>query len=83
MISHPQFNISNISYITSTFIPYWLVRTHKGAAPNVSGFITQLVRASHGYGEVTGSIICEFRGLDANALFTPRNEGLESKLGYQ
>ena len=30
-------------------------RTHKWPAPNVSGFIAQLVRASHRYREVTGS----------------------------
>ena len=32
-----------------------LIRTHKWPAPNVSGFIAQLVRASHRYREVTGS----------------------------
>ena len=31
---------------------YW---THKWPAPNISGFIAQLVRASHRYLEVTGS----------------------------
>ena len=38
-----------------TFIPHGLIRTHKWPAPNVSGFIAQLVRASHRYREVTGS----------------------------
>ena len=32
-----------------------LIRTDKWPAPNVSGFIAQLVRASHRYREVTGS----------------------------
>ena len=79
LILHQQFNIWNISYITPTFISHWLLRTHKWPAPNVSGFITQLVRASHGYCEGTGSKICEFRGLNANGLFRPRNEGLETR----
>ena len=30
-----------------TSILHWLIRTHKWPAPNVSGFIAQLVRASH------------------------------------
>ena len=38
-----------------TFIPHGLIRTHKWPAPNVSGFIARLVRASHRYREVTGS----------------------------
>ena len=38
-----------------TFIPQWLLRTHKWPAPNVSGFIGQLVRVSHRYHEVMGS----------------------------
>ena len=38
-----------------TFITHGLVRTHKWPAPNVSGFIAHLVRASHWYLEVTGS----------------------------
>ena len=37
------------------FIPYGNIGTHKWPAPNVSGFIAQLVRASHRYREVTGS----------------------------
>ena len=37
------------------FIPHRIIRTHKWPAPNVSGFIAQLVRASHRYREVTGS----------------------------
>ena len=37
-----------------TFIPHGLIRTNKWPAPNVSGFIAQLVRASHRYREVTG-----------------------------
>ena len=36
-------------------ILHGLIRTHKWPAPNVSGFIAQLVRASHRYREVTGS----------------------------
>ena len=55
LLSHPQFNVWNMSYLTSTFIPHRLVWTHKWPAPNVSGFITQLVRVPHGYCEVTGS----------------------------
>ena len=38
-----------------TSILHGFIRTHKWPAPNVSGFITQLVRASHWYREVTGS----------------------------
>ena len=38
-----------------TVIPRGLIRTHKWPAANVSGFITQLVRASHRYHKVTGS----------------------------
>ena len=38
-----------------TSIPHVLIRTHKWPAPNVSGFIAQLVRASHRYRKVTGS----------------------------
>ena len=38
-----------------TFIPYGLIRTHKQSAHNVSGFMSQLVRASHRCCEVTGS----------------------------
>ena len=36
------------------FIPHGTIRTHKWPAPNVSGFIAQLVRASHRNREVTG-----------------------------
>ena len=38
-----------------TSILHALIRTHKWPAPNVSGVIAQLVRASHQYREVTGS----------------------------
>ena len=38
-----------------TSILHGLIRTHKWLAPNISGFIAQLVRASHWYREVTGS----------------------------
>ena len=38
-----------------TSILHGLIRTHKWPAPSVSGFIAQLVRASHRYREVTGS----------------------------
>ena len=38
-----------------TSIPHGLIRTHKWPASNVSGFITQLVRALHQYREVMGS----------------------------
>ena len=38
-----------------TSILHGMIRTHKWPAPNVSGFIAQLVRASHQYREVTGS----------------------------
>ena len=37
------------------FIPRGNIGTHKWPVPNVSGFIAQLVRASHRYREVTGS----------------------------
>ena len=42
-----------IYHFTSIF--HGLIRTHKWPAPNVSGFIAQLVRASHWYREGTGS----------------------------
>ena len=35
-------------------IPHRLIRTHKWPAPNISGFIAQMVRVSHLYREVTG-----------------------------
>ena len=38
-----------------TSILHGLIRTHKSPAPNISGFIAQLVRASHWYCKVTGS----------------------------
>ena len=38
-----------------TFIPHRVIRTHKWPAPNISGFIAQLVRALHQYHKVTGS----------------------------
>ena len=38
-----------------TSILHGLIRTHKWPAPNVGGFIAQVVRASHRYREVTGS----------------------------
>ena len=41
-----------IYHVTS--ILHGLIRTHKLPAPSVSGFIAQLVRASHQYREVTG-----------------------------
>ena len=40
-----------ISYTSITFISW----THNWPAPNISGFIAQLVKASHQYREVTGS----------------------------
>ena len=36
-----------------TFIPHGLLRAHKWPAPNISGFIAQLLRTSHRYLEVT------------------------------
>ena len=42
-----------------TSILHGLIRTHKWPPPNVSGFIAQLVRASHRYCEVTGSNLVE------------------------
>ena len=36
-----------------SFIPHGFIRTHKWAGHNMSGFIAQLVRASHRYREVT------------------------------
>ena len=38
-----------------TFIPHGLIRTHKWPAPNISGFIAQLVWASHRYHDLAGS----------------------------
>ena len=43
----------HIYHLTS--ILHGLIRTHKWPAPNISGFIAQLVRASHRYREVTHS----------------------------
>ena len=51
-----------------------LIRTNKWPAPNVSGFIDQLVRASHRYREVTGSNPVEvltFSGLYTQLLKLP------------
>ena len=44
-----------ISYIINTHFFHGNIWTHNWPAPNVSGFIAQLVRASHRYREVTGS----------------------------
>ena len=46
-----------INHFTS--ILHGLIRTHKWPAPNVSGFIAQLVRVSHRYREVKGSNLIE------------------------
>ena len=54
-ISHLQFNVWKYFIYNFTFIPHGLLGTHKWPAPNVSGFISQLVRASHQYCKVTGS----------------------------
>ena len=65
-ISYPQFiydsfHIYHFIYTSSYipfhhwFIPHGTIRTHKWPAPNVSGFIAQLVTASHRNREVTGS----------------------------
>ena len=54
-----------------TSILHGLIRTHKWPAPNVSGFIAQLVRASHRYRQVTGSNPVEvltFSGLPTQLL---------------
>ena len=56
--SHPFFTGSlqlTNDQLHFTSIPHGLIRTHKWPAPNVSGFIAQLVRASHRYREVLGS----------------------------
>ena len=54
LFSNPQFYMKhNIYHFTS--ILHGLIRTHKWPVPNVSGFIAQLLRASHRYREVTGS----------------------------
>ena len=49
-VQHMKYFIYHFTSILQGFI-----RTHKWPAPNVSGFIAQLVRASHRYHEVTGS----------------------------
>ena len=54
-----------------TSILHGLIRTHKWPAPNVSGFIAQLVRASHRHSEVTGSNpvqVLTFSGLYTQSL---------------
>ena len=55
-MSAPDYHFLN-SYISfhHWFIPHGNISTHKWPTPNVSGFIAQLVRASHRYREVTGS----------------------------
>ena len=53
LISTLQYMKHFIYHFTS--ILHGLIRTHKWPSPNVSGFIAQLVRASHRYREVTGS----------------------------
>ena len=40
-----------------TFIPHGLIRTHKWPDSNISGFIAQLVRASHRYCDENSYII--------------------------
>ena len=50
-------------------ILHGLIRTHKWPAPNVSGFIDQLVRASHRYREVTVSNPVEV--LTFSGFYTP------------
>ena len=55
LISNPQFSMWNIFIYHYTSTLHGFIRTHKWPAPNVSGFIAQLVRASHRYREVTGS----------------------------
>ena len=69
LISYPQCNnIWCISYISFTY--HGKLWTQNLPAPNVSGFIAQLVRASHRYHEVAGTNAVEvlkiFRLLDAN-----------------
>ena len=54
LISYPQF-IYMIHFIYHFIVDSFHTGTHKWPAPNVSGFIAQLVRASHRYREVTGS----------------------------
>ena len=44
-------NLSNWAF---SWVLIELIRTHKWLAPNVSGFIAQLVRVSHQRREVTG-----------------------------
>ena len=56
LISYPQFIYDSFHIpFHHWFIPHGTIRTHKWPAPNVSGFIAQLVRASHRNREVTGS----------------------------
>ena len=50
-----QSMIDFIYHFVNWFIPYMKFRTHRWPAPNVSGFIVQLVCASHRYREVTDS----------------------------
>ena len=55
-----------------TFVPHRLIRTHKLPGHNVSGFIAQLVRASHRYREVTGSNLVEV--LNFSGFYTQLHE---------
>ena len=52
-----DFAVQYMKYFTYHFtsILHGLIGTHKWPSLNVSGFIAQLVRASHRYREVTGS----------------------------
>ena len=55
-VQYMKYFIYNFTFIPDgifTFIPDGIIRTHKWPAPNVSGFITQLVGVSHRYREVT------------------------------
>ena len=58
VISYPQFNDSFYTSFHRWFIHHGNIWTHKydkWLAPYISGFIAQLVKASHRHREVTGS----------------------------
>ena len=75
-ISFPQF-IYNLFHTSFPFISF--MGTHNWPAPNISGFIAQLVWALHRHHEVTGSNPIEV--LNFFSGFTTRLHKLHSQLG--
>ena len=53
------YEIYHIRFSNHIHLFHGNIWTHNWPAPNISGFIAQLVRASHQYREVTGSNLVE------------------------